>query len=168
MKKPTIKHQVIKAISERKEVTRKDIQKFIWVAQGNTNPFQHRQGYYGTNIREWQSQDLIKRVRRGVYVITPEGLEYIDNPKSLGKRLKAKEELWKIAQFDSLRNEVRELRWENATLKREIFKLKTPSVRECLDYFSAMNGNYSGDTKHYLDALINHVKRTPKPNVPKG
>ena len=31
MKKPTIKHQVIKAISERKEVTRKDIQKFIWV-----------------------------------------------------------------------------------------------------------------------------------------
>ena len=92
MTKPTIKRQVIGAIAKAKKVTRMDIQRFIWTAQGsNLNDFVYRQGHYGNNIQEWVGQNLIKRVKRGVYVITKQGIDFVANPSTLYQRRKAEQ-----------------------------------------------------------------------------
>jgi hypothetical protein len=78
-----IKKAVIKSLSTiRGEFTRQDIQKAIWVAQGNPiETYVSRQGYYAINIQEWGSQNLIKRIRKGVYKMGKDANVYLTNPK---------------------------------------------------------------------------------------
>ena len=119
MTKPTIKRQVIGAIAKQKKVTRMDIQRFIWTAQGsNLNDFVYRQGYYGINIREWEGQNLIKRVKRGVYVITKQGIDFVANPSTLYQRRKAERDAYKLKDYSTLRQRVWDLEQENYQLKR--------------------------------------------------
>lgn len=118
MKKPTIKRQVIGAIAKAKKVTRMDIQRFIWTAQGNhPNDFVYRQGYYGINIREWEGQNLIKRVKRGVYKITKKGTDFAitNNPfKSVDEERNA----FLQNQHPKMVQRIRDLERENWELKR--------------------------------------------------
>ena len=72
--KNTVKYKVISQVAKKKTFTRRDLQKFIWVAQGlDIKNFTNRQGYYGTNIKGWVSDEIIDRVDRGVYKITSHG-----------------------------------------------------------------------------------------------
>ena len=119
MTKPTIKRQVIGAIAKAKKVTRMDIQRFIWTAQGsNLNDFVYRQGYYGVNIQQWVGQNLIKRVKRGVYVITKQGIDFVANPSTLYQRRKAERDAYKLKDYSTLRQRVWDLEQENYQLKR--------------------------------------------------
>tara|TARA_R100000655_G_scaffold109283_1_gene163366 strand:- start:678 stop:1310 length:633 start_codon:yes stop_codon:yes gene_type:complete len=81
--KTMIKTKVIKSLSTIKgEFTRQDIQKAIWVAQGNPiETYVSRQGYYAMNIREWNSEDLITNIRRGVFKIGKDANIYLTNKK---------------------------------------------------------------------------------------
>tara|TARA_R110002051_G_scaffold119842_1_gene193109 strand:- start:708 stop:1310 length:603 start_codon:yes stop_codon:yes gene_type:complete len=78
-----IKKTVIKNLSTiRGEFTRQDIQKAIWVAQGNPiEVYRNRQGYYSINIQKWGSQNLIKRIRKGVYKMGKDANLYLTHPK---------------------------------------------------------------------------------------
>tara|TARA_R110000751_G_scaffold63933_1_gene131618 strand:- start:260 stop:640 length:381 start_codon:yes stop_codon:yes gene_type:complete len=80
--KNTVKYKVISQVAKKKTFTRRDLQKFIWVAQGlDIKNFTNRQGYYGTNIKGWVSDEIIDRVDRGVYKITSHGKRFLKDPK---------------------------------------------------------------------------------------
>jgi len=84
--KTFIKYKVLKRISKdaKNPTPRRDIQKFIWKAQkGNMIGYRLRQGYYGTGIRQWMDDELIKRVSKGKYILTELGQQYVKNPSSI-------------------------------------------------------------------------------------
>ena len=81
--KNTIKYKVISQVAKTKTCTRRDLQKFIWVAQGfDIKNFTYRQGYYSTNILSWVRDKIIDRVDRGVYKITNHGKRFLRDPKN--------------------------------------------------------------------------------------
>ena len=59
-----IKTNVIKALSKLDGTfTRQDIQKQIWIAQGNKlETYVVRQGYYADALQEWVKQNLIQKL----------------------------------------------------------------------------------------------------------
>ena len=77
----TIKHTIFKQLSVNfgfQKFTRRDIQKAIWIAQNkDIKTFVLRQGYYAINIQNWvEYEKLLKRVGRGVYVLTDNGYRF--------------------------------------------------------------------------------------------
>ncbi len=88
-----IKTKVIKALSKVEGTfTRQDIQKQIWIAQGNKlETYVVRQGYYADALQEWVSQNLIQREDKGLYSMTDEGRLFVANRKGwLKKRREAR------------------------------------------------------------------------------
>lgn len=106
----TIKHTIFKALANNKPssvFTRKDIQKAIWVAQGNDiETFVLRQGYYGINIQSWVNDEkLLERIGRGTYVLSDNGFKFGNGTYEEGVKL-----IRKINQ-DRLERR-RKIRWE--------------------------------------------------------
>ena len=80
----------------------------------------------------------------------------------------------KVALYDGLYQKTNELWNENQELKSKIWRMKDKLdsmhielqqakkrdiLQDALDYFSATDGNYSGDTAYYLNTLINHINK---------
>ncbi len=87
----SIKLEVLSQIAKRKQCSRQDVQKFIWVAQGNdVKDYVNRQGYYGTNIVSWKYDGLIDNDTKNVFKITKKGKEYIKNPNAYNKAVRMK------------------------------------------------------------------------------
>ena len=78
-----VKQKVLQALSEvQGTFTRQDIQKQIWIAQGkDINKFVNRQGYYCINIKEWNDQNLLNRIKKNTYEVTDEGRLYVSDRK---------------------------------------------------------------------------------------
>ena len=118
----TIKHTVLSKVANERICTRKELQKFIWSAQGrNINEFYDRQGYYSVNIQSWNKDGLIKRVGRGVYAITADGISYLENPRKFNAELRDERSKEKIRRLES--NEYR-LWKENCELRRKLRMIK--------------------------------------------
>ena len=95
-----IKTNVIKALSKVEGTfTRQDIQKQIWIAQGNkVETYVVRQGYYADALQQWVNQNLIQREDKGLYSMTSEGRLFSSNRKEwLKKRREARK-----TRFDAL------------------------------------------------------------------
>ena len=75
--KNTIQQRVFEQLVDKKSFTRAELDKAIWVAQGNKFEFNRRLGYYGTNLAVWISTKLVKRIKRGVFKITSRGKLYL-------------------------------------------------------------------------------------------
>jgi hypothetical protein len=96
-----IKTKVIKALSKVDGTfTRQDIQKQIWVAQGNKlETYVVRQGYYADALQEWVKQNLIQREDKGLYSMTNEGRLFATNRKGwLKKRREARKSKYEAQQ----------------------------------------------------------------------
>ena len=81
-KTKTVKHTVFSILADefplnlvRKHFQRTDIQKAIWIAQGNSiETYVVRQGNYGQAIKSWiDDEKLLQRVDKGVYKLTENG-----------------------------------------------------------------------------------------------
>jgi hypothetical protein len=167
MKTKSIKQKVLTDISKRKQVSRCEIQKFIWKAQNKRGVFKYRQGYYCDAIISWvDSAKLIERISRGNYKITQNGKDYIANPNKFNKNkresFKKKNYDFVVGNRDYWYKKAKTHETRIAYLLTEIRELKAaadmPSIQECIEYFEAMEGNYSGDTHHYMFAMINQIK----------
>ena len=168
----SIKLEVLSQIAKRKQCSRQDVQKFIWVAQGNNiKDYVNRQGYYGTNIVDWKYSGLVDNNTKNVFKITKKGKEYIKNPNAYNKVARMER---KVALYDAREKRFNELWKENNELKSKIWRMKEQLdsmhselqqakkrdiLQDALDYFSATDGNYSGDTSYYLNTLINHINK---------
>ena len=76
--KNTIQQRVFEQLVDKKSFTRAELDRAIWIAQGNdTIQFNRRGGYYGTNLAVWISTKLVKRIKRGVFKITSRGKLYL-------------------------------------------------------------------------------------------
>ena len=75
--KITIQQRVFEQLVDKKSFTRAELDKAIWVAQGNKFEFNRRGGYYGTNLQAWITNKLVTRIKRGVFKITPRGKLYL-------------------------------------------------------------------------------------------
>ena len=73
----TIQQRVFEQLVDKKSFTRAELDKAIWVAQGNKFEFSRRGGYYGTNLQAWITNKLVTRIKRGVFKITPRGKLYL-------------------------------------------------------------------------------------------
>ena len=96
-----IKTKVIKALTKVDGTfTRQDIQKQIWVAQGNKlETYVLRQGYYADALQEWVAQNLIQREDKGLYSMTNEGRLFATNRKEwLKKRREARKSKYEAQQ----------------------------------------------------------------------
>jgi len=161
----SIKLKVLSQIAKRKQCSRQDVQKFIWVAQGNDiKDYVSRQGYYGTNIVNWKYNGLVDNDTKNVFKITKKGKEYIKNPNAYNKAVRMSNRS-KAVRMSNRRND--ELCKEIQELRRKVWRLenqlqqsnKRNTIQDALDYFSATDGNYSGDTEYYLRTLINHINK---------
>ena len=118
----SIKLEVLSQIAKRKQCSRQDVQKFIWVAQGNDiKDYVNRQGYYGTNIVEWKYGGLVDNNTKNVFKITKKGKEYITNPNAYNKVARMER---KLKHYDILDRRNDELWKENAELKSKIWRMK--------------------------------------------
>lgn len=161
----SIKHQVLSEIAKRKQCSRQDVQKFIWVAQGNDiKDYVNRQGYYGTNIVDWKYKGLVDNNTKNVFKITKKGKEYIKNPNLYNKMARNER---KVALYNGMEKRYNELWDENRELRHKIWELnhtiqnltKRDTLQDAIDYFEMTEGNYSGDTQHYIKVLINHLNK---------
>ena len=75
--KITIQQRIFEQLVDKKSFTRAELDKAIWVAQGNKFEFNRRRGYYGTNLQAWINNKLVKRIKRGVFKITSRGKLYL-------------------------------------------------------------------------------------------
>jgi len=75
--KITIQQRVFEQLADKKSFTREELDKAIWIAQGNKFEFNRRGGYYGTNLQAWITNKLVTRIKRGVFKITPRGKLYL-------------------------------------------------------------------------------------------
>jgi len=75
--KNTIQQRVFEQLVDKKSFTRAELDKAIWVAQGNKFEFNRRGGYYGTNLQAWITNKLVTRIKRGVFKITSRGKLYL-------------------------------------------------------------------------------------------
>lgn len=81
-----IQRYVFRRIAKtRGGATRKQVQLFIWVAQGNLHrDFVYRQGYYSINIARWEADELLFKDGRGAkFKVTADGRKYMEDPKSI-------------------------------------------------------------------------------------
>ena len=87
----TIKHTIFRQLSVNfgfQKFTRRDIQKAIWIAQGNDiKTFVLRQGYYGDAIKGYNHEGLLERVGRGVYVLSDNGYRFGNGTYKEGVKL---------------------------------------------------------------------------------
>tara|TARA_R110000751_G_scaffold77459_2_gene156218 strand:+ start:3426 stop:3839 length:414 start_codon:yes stop_codon:yes gene_type:complete len=120
-----IKHSVIKNIAKKGSVTCKELQQFIWKAQGrDPKLFYNRPGNYGNGIRDWVDQGLIRRESRGVYAITLNGKKYAQNPKHI-KTIKIEAQIESLKRrIKSVVNENKNLRKHNAEMDRVLCNIK--------------------------------------------
>jgi len=75
--KITIQQRIFEQLVDKKSFTRAELDKAIWVAQGNKFEFNRRRGYYGTNLQAWINNKLVKKIKRGVFKITSRGKLYL-------------------------------------------------------------------------------------------
>ena len=111
-----IKHKVLSRFSSKRDkpTTRLDIQKYIWVAQGNEiKEFKRRQGYYGDGIKSWEQEGLIERIENGKYILTQDGKRYVKNPKSM-------RQINKDREYKRMKLMVKALASENKKLRNKI------------------------------------------------
>lgn len=129
MNKNTVKYKVLKRVSTdvKNPTSRKDLQRFIWEAQGN-NPkdFKYRQGYYCDGIQEWNYGKLIKRIDKGLYVLDEYGKMFVDNPrliKLINKAVKYDGMKSQRDRFIDAFYENRDLKWKLRNINEQIVKL---------------------------------------------
>ncbi len=90
--KITIQQRVFEQLVDKKSFTRAELDKAIWVAQGNKFEFNRRLGYYGTNLAVWISTKLVKRIKRGVFKITSRGKLYLTDRGRCNKIIRGERE----------------------------------------------------------------------------
>ncbi len=91
--KITIQQRVFEQLVDKKSFTRAELDKAIWIAQGNdTIQFNRRGGYYGTNLAVWISTKLVKRIKRGVFKITSRGKLYLTDRGRCNKIIRGERE----------------------------------------------------------------------------
>ena len=124
----SIKHEVLKRIGRCKEgATRRQIQEFIWDAQGHDKPFEYRQGYYGTNIRDWEyQQELITKEKRGAnYFLTKWGWKYVANPERARVIFRAVRNKQKLDRYDWMEKRMRQQQYEINILHRRLTRIQS-------------------------------------------
>ena len=72
----TMKVKALEFIAKNKRVPRQELVKFIIKENGSRST---SDGYYSTNLQEWERQGLVKRIN-GIFSVTALGKRYIKNP----------------------------------------------------------------------------------------
>ncbi len=90
--KITIQQRVFEQLADKKSFTRAELDKAIWVAQGNKFEFNRRGGYYGTNLQAWITNKLVTRIKRGVFKITSRGKLYLTDRGRCNKIVRTERE----------------------------------------------------------------------------
>ena len=129
MNKNTVKYKVLKRVSTdvKNPTSRKDLQRFIWEAQGNDpKDFKYRQGYYCVGIQEWHLTKLIKRIDKGLYVLDEYGKLFVENPrliKLINKAVYYDRMKYQRDRFVGYANENADLKWKLRNINEQIVKL---------------------------------------------
>ncbi len=140
--KNTVKYKVLKRVSTdvKNPTSRKDLQKFIWDAQGN-NPkdFEYRQGYYCVGIQEWNLSKLIKRIGRGLYVLDDYGKMFVENPRNIRLINKAIQYDRNKERHNRHLEKMNELFYENMALRKSLNQVKEFIDKELKNSFNHLN-----------------------------
>ena len=99
--KITIQQRVFEQLADKKSFTRAELDKAIWVAQGNKFEFNRRRGYYGTNLQAWINNKLVKRIKRGVFKITSRGKLYLTDRGKCNKIVRTERDKRRQANFEN-------------------------------------------------------------------
>ncbi len=99
--KITIQQRIFEQLVDKKSFTRAELDKAIWVAQGNKFEFNRRRGYYGTNLQAWINNKLVKRIKRGVFKITSRGKLYLTDRGKCNKIVRTERDKRRQANFEN-------------------------------------------------------------------
>lgn len=119
--KITIQQRVFEQLVDKKSFTRAELDKAIWVAQGNKFEFNRRGGYYGTNLQAWITNKLVTRIKRGVFKITSRGKLYLTDRGRCNKIVRTEREERQKANL-KIREESRRLYEQSIDRHVEPFK----------------------------------------------
>ena len=128
--KITIQQRVFEQLVDKKFFTRAELDKAIWIAQGNKFEFNRRGGYYGTNLQAWITNKLVTRIKRGVFKITPRGKLYLTDRGRCNKIIRTERD------------------------KRQKANLKRRRDAEIVNHFDGVN-----DFKSLIGTTIKGVRR---------
>ncbi len=119
--KITIQQRVFEQLVDKKSFTRAELDKAIWVAQGNKFEFNRRGGYYGTNLQAWITNKLVTRIKRGVFKITSRGKLYLKDRGTCNRIIRTEREERQKANL-KIREESRRLYEQSIDRHVEPFK----------------------------------------------
>jgi len=103
--KITIQQRVFEQLADKKSFTRAELDKAIWIAQGNKFEFNRRGGYYGTNLQAWITNKLVTRIKRGVFKITPRGKLYLTDRGRCNKIVRTERDKRRQANLKRMHDE---------------------------------------------------------------
>ena len=162
----SIKHQTFEILSSNELGTfsSQELQKAIWIAQGNKTPFNKSKRQYGNNIKEWIYDGLMLHEERNEYSLTECGLYFGKLDKSKGiKYLKSlRKRLYKKRKENSERSRKNEEWISEYHLKDYKNDLRKNVLKECKDaieYFwvEGMISQMRSDDRHYTKVLLDQV-----------
>jgi len=162
----SIKHQTLEILSsnELRVFSYQDLQRAIWIAQGNKTPYNKSKRQYGTNIRDWICDGLMLHEGTNKYGLTEcglyfgkldksEGIKYL---KSLRKRLdKKRKENSERAQ----KNEKWISEYHLKDYKNDLRKNVLKDCKDAIEYFwvADMISQMRSDDRHYTKVLLDQV-----------
>jgi hypothetical protein len=162
----SIKHKTFEILSSNElgTFTSQELQKAIWIAQGNKTPFDKRKIQYGTNIRDWIYDGLMTHEGRNEYILTEcglyfgkldklEGKKYL---KSLRKRLDKKR---KENYERSRKNEEWISEYILKDYKNDLRKNILKDCKDAIEYFwvEGMISQMRSDDRYYTKVLLDQV-----------
>lgn len=162
----SIKHQTFEILSsnELRVFSYQDLQRAIWIAQGNKTPYNKSKRQYGTNIRDWICDGLMLHEGTNKYGLTEcglyfgkldksEGIKYL---KSLRKRQvkKLKEKLERAQK-----NEEFAIDYHLNNYKNDLRKNALKECKDAIEYFwvEGMISQMRSDERHYTKVLLDQV-----------
>jgi|TARA_R100001460_G_scaffold11847_1_gene27440 hypothetical protein len=161
----TIKHKTFKLLSsyELETFTSQELQKAIWIAQGNKTPFDKRKRQYSNNIEAWIYDGLMTHEKRNEFKLTKwgnhyaklnskEGSKYIKECNKKNKEIKSKEK----AERESISKRAIEIH-----LRRQSYlnKVDDKDCVNAIEYFysEGFRNQLRNDERHYVTILLKKV-----------
>ena len=164
----TIKHKTFEVLSsnELRSFSTQELQRAIWIAQGNKTSFDIRTRQYGNNIKEWIHDGLMLHENRNKYRLTKWGLHYAKLDKSEGVRY-LKECKKKNAEKLQLKRS-RDKLIEDRAIEHHLSKqqhINFVMEKDCIDaikylWYGGMTEQMRSEDRRYTEILIKRVANT--------
>ena len=164
----TIKHKTFEVLSsnELRSFSTQELQKAIWIAQGNKTPFDSRTRQYGNNIKEWIHDGLMLHKNRNEYSLTKWGLHYAKLDRSEGVRYlkECKKKNAERLQLKRSRDKLIEDRAINGHLNRQQH-INYVTEKDCIDaitylWYEGFLDQMRSDDRHHTEILLKRVANT--------